>query len=74
MRPLLRGPRAWLVAVVAFAACSATPPMPELPPTHPASPHADEAPEAAPSTTLQMPVRTPRGTPAERGQGQGHRR
>jgi hypothetical protein len=63
-----------LLAVLAFAACATTPPMPELPPTHPASPHADAAPELAPSTTLQMPVRTPRGTPAASGQGPGHRR
>ncbi|MBL8738555.1 MAG: hypothetical protein JNL12_19155 [Planctomycetes bacterium] len=63
-----------LVGLVAFAACATTPPMPELPPTHPASPHADAAPELAPSTTLQMPVRVPRGTPAASGQGPGHRR
>ncbi len=74
MRPSPRRPRAGLAAAMVFAACAATPPMPELPPTHPASPRADEAPEPAPSTTLQMPVRVPRGTPAAPGQDQGHRR
>lgn len=63
-----------LAAVLAFTACATTPPMPDLPPTHPASPDADAAPELAPSTTLQMPVRVPRGAPAASGQGPGHGR
>lgn len=60
------------VALLAAASCSVTPPMPELPPSHPASPAADEAPERAPSSTLRMPVRKPRG--AVDGNGAGHGR
>lgn len=55
-----------------FASCAASPPLPELPPSHPASPAADEAPESAPSSTLRMPVRKPRGT--VEGSGKGHGR
>ncbi len=60
-----------IVALLAAAGCAVTPPMPELPPSHPASPAADEAPERAPSSTLRMPVRKPRGTTGPDGAGHG---
>lgn len=51
-----------------LTACQTSPPLPDPEATHPASPQAEEAPERAPSTTLRMPERTPRGT----GAGKGH--
>jgi hypothetical protein len=59
-----------LATALALAACSTAPPMPDPPRTHPASPHADEAPERAPSDSLTMPVRTPRGDAT--GSKKGH--
>lgn len=50
-----------------IAACSASPPLPDPAPEHPASPLAEEAPERAPTSTLRMPVRTPRAASAGKG-------
>lgn len=65
----MRAPRRRLLGLLlpCLAACTASPPLPDPEPAHPASPLAEEAPERAPSSTLQMPVRTPRAASAGKG-------
>ena len=65
MRALRR--RAPWLTLLCLAACTASPPLPDPEPAHPASPVAEEAPERAPSSTLRMPVRTPRAASAGKG-------